>query len=301
MNDALSPLRYPGSKSNLADYFETFIKENLLLGAHLYEPYAGGASISLNMVARGLVAKATLIEKDPLVFSFWKCILENPEGLCEKVQKAKVTLETWKAFRKYLAPDALQRFPAMELGFAGLFFNRTCFSGIIGAGPIGGMSQGSDYKINCRFNKDRIIPQILEVAKFKKKLSVVHGDALEFLHKNRSKISKGHSLVYIDPPYFQQGRRLYRYHYLLEQHKKLADFINRETYPWIVSYDNHPVIVDFFSHQKIVPIFLNYTVKRSRKAEELLISNFKLNLPIYEDSQGNIIEVEPLRLSAIAM
>lgn len=300
MSDALSPLRYPGSKSNLADYFETFIKENLLLGAHLFEPYAGGASISLSMLARGLVSKATLVEKDPLVFAFWKSIKEDPEGLCERVQKAKVTLEVWKSYRKYLAPNALDEFPLLDLGFAGLFFNRTSFSGIIGAGPIGGMTQTSNYKINCRFNKERIILQILEVAKLRKQLSVVHGDALGYLHKNRSRISKGHSLVYIDPPYFQQGRRLYRHHYLLEQHKRLADFINRETYPWIVSYDNHPTIVDFFSHQKIIPIFLNYAVKQSRKAEELLISNFKLNPPIYEDAQGNIIEVGPLKIAAVA-
>jgi len=300
MSDALGPLRYPGSKSNLADYFETFIKENLLLGAHLFEPYAGGASISLSMLARGLVSKATLVEKDPLIFAFWRSIKENPEGLCERVQKAKVTLDAWKSYRKYLTPNALDRFPLLDLGFAGLFFNRTSFSGIIGAGPIGGMSQTSNYKINCRFNKERIILQILEVAKFRKQLTVIHGDALSYLNKNRSRISKGHSLVYIDPPYFQQGRRLYRYHYVLEQHKNLADFINRETYPWIVSYDNHPTIVDFFSHQKIIPIFLNYAVKQSRKAEELLISNFKLNQPIYEDAQGNVIEVEPLKIAAVA-
>jgi hypothetical protein len=37
-----------------------------------------------------------------------------------------------------------------------LFLNRTTFSGILHgrAGPMGGRKQQSDYKIDCRFNKD---------------------------------------------------------------------------------------------------------------------------------------------------
>ena len=160
----LSPLRYPGGKNNLVSYFETIVKENLLVGAHLYEPYAGGASISIQLLQSNLISKATLIEKDPLIYAFWKSVKTHPEALCNNIKQIDVTLKTWHAFQKYLSPVAISQFQMLELGLAGLFFNRVNFSGILNAGPIGGQQQNSEYKIFCRFNKDRLIKQIETIA-----------------------------------------------------------------------------------------------------------------------------------------
>jgi DNA adenine methylase len=51
-------------------------------------------------------------------------------------------------------------FSLLQLGIAGLFFNRTNFSGIIGAGPIGGQKQASAYKIDCHFNRAPLARQV---------------------------------------------------------------------------------------------------------------------------------------------
>ena len=277
----ISPLRYPGSKQNLVDYFETFIKDNLLTGCHLHEVYAGGASISLAMLARELVEKATLVELDPLVYAFWRCVKSYPDNLYSLIEQTEVTVSTWKSFQKYRKPDALKRYPIQELGFAGLFFNRTNFSGIMGAGPIGGQEQASGYKINCRFNRLRIIESIKLIQPIAKRIIPVYGDAIKYLEKNGEKIIKSHSLVYIDPPYMQQGRKLYRHYYVEDQHRSLAQFMDKKQYPWIVSYDNHPIIESLFKNQTVVPISLNYAVKQSRRATELLISNQRLSEPVY--------------------
>jgi DNA adenine methylase len=55
-------------------------------------------------------------------------------------------------FKKYLEKGATARYSGFELGLAFLFFNRTNYSGIINAGPIGGKRQLSKYKMQCRFN-----------------------------------------------------------------------------------------------------------------------------------------------------
>jgi DNA adenine methylase len=285
--DLSSPLRYPGGKNHLTDYFENIIKENLLLGAPLYEPYAGGASISLAMLSRGLVSKATLVELDPLIYSFWKCVKECPEDLCRTVESVHVNLETWKKFQKYLDPDAHNRYMCLDLGLAGLFFNRTNFSGIINAGPIGGQGQRSQYKIDCRFNKARIIEQIQAIARYKSKLRVVHGDGLAFLKRHSTRIAADHGLVYVDPPYYVQGERLYRFNYQEQQHKELSNFIVAQKMCWVVSYDTHPAIRRMFAGQKIMPISFNYAVKQSRKVKELLISNIKLSQPVYIEPKGS--------------
>jgi DNA adenine methylase len=242
------------------------------------------------LLSRGVISRATLVERDPLIYAFWKCVKTQPEELCERVRRLSVSLHTWKRFQKYLAANALREHPLLDLGVAGLFFNRTNFSGIIAAKPIGGMSQQSDYKINCRFNKARITGMIEEIAKVSDAMDVYYGDAISFLMRRREKIAKEHSLVYIDPPYIQQGRKLYRYHFVEKQHKELAEFVNPAAFKWIISYDNHPFVRALFSGQRIVPIFLNYAVKKSRKAEELLIANIPLIPPVYQASDGTLYE-----------
>ncbi len=61
-------------------------------------------------------------------------------------------METWYEFRKYLAKDSTQKYKEIDLGVAFLFYNRTNYSEIIEAGPLGGKRQLSKYKMQCRFN-----------------------------------------------------------------------------------------------------------------------------------------------------
>jgi DNA adenine methylase len=287
MQDLTSPLRYPGSKSFLADYFEKVIEEAALAGCHFYEPCAGGASLSLCLLTRRVVTRVTLVERDPLIYAFWRCVVTRPDDLCERIEQLRVNVSTWRRFQPFLAPNALREYDLLDLGVAGLFFNRANFSGIIGAKPIGGMKQRSEYKIDCRFNRERLIAAICRIARFRDRITVRFGDAVAFLRQRHEKIASEHALVYVDPPYFKQGPNLYRYHYTLGQHVELAEFMNQSRFRyWIVSYDDHPFIRNNFSGQKIVPIFLNYAVKQSRKAVELLIANFPLKRPTFEDASG---------------
>ena len=45
----LSPLRYPGGKSKISNFFKQFVKDNGLLDGVYVEPYAGGASVALSL------------------------------------------------------------------------------------------------------------------------------------------------------------------------------------------------------------------------------------------------------------
>ncbi|MGU2441958.1 DNA adenine methylase, partial [Burkholderia cenocepacia] len=65
--EPLSPLRYPGGKARLAAYISGVIEENYLNGCTFYEPFAGGASVSLELLRLGFISSAVLIERDPLV------------------------------------------------------------------------------------------------------------------------------------------------------------------------------------------------------------------------------------------
>lgn len=280
----VSPLRYPGGKALLAGYISDILEAHLLVGCTFYEPYLGGASVSLELLGKGCISSAVWVERDPLVYAFWHSALSDPDGLCAAIDDLDISIEIWQEFQHYrdvLNPKS-KKFTLLELGIAGLFFNRTNFSGILGAGPIGGRNQSSKYGIDCRFNKTRIMEQIQSVSAYSDLIDLHYGDAVKFMRENSQAISTGFNFVYIDPPYYSQGKKLYRYFYEDQHHVELANFIGQQGYPWLVSYDDHPRIKELYAQNKIQPIYLDYNVKASRRATELLISNIEIPPPVYQ-------------------
>lgn len=282
----ISPLRYPGGKALLSAYVSGVLEENLLSGCRFYEPYAGGAAVSLDLLRLGFIDSAVLVERDPLVYAFWWSVFNLTDALCAAIVACPVTLATWHELQPTRATDDPSDSPytLLQLGVAGLFFNRTNFSGIMGAGPIGGQRQTSNYKIDCRFNKPALVAQIKAVAKFAPRVTVQFGDALTYLRQNSAAISTQFSFVYIDPPYYAQGKKLYRHHYQDQDHVDLAAFITSQGYPWLVSYDDHPRILELYATEQMQQIYLDYKVKSSRTALELVISNLEIPPPVYANS-----------------
>lgn len=292
----VSPLRYPGGKALLADYIADILEAHLLTGCTFYEPYLGGASVSLALLGKGSISSAVWVERDPLVYAFWHSVLFDPDGLCSAIDDLEISIETWQEFQLYrdVKDPNNEEFSLLELGVAGLFFNRTNFSGIIGAGPIGGKNQSSKYGIDCRFNKARVIEQIRSVSAYSDLIELHYGDAIDFMRKSAGVISAGFNFVYIDPPYYSQGKKLYRYFYEDQHHVNLANFISGQGYPWLISYDDHARIKELYAQNKIQPIYLDYNVKASRRATELLISNIEIPPPVYQESQETQESQEPV-------
>lgn len=282
----VSPLRYPGGKALLAGYIADVLEAHLLVGCTFYEPYLGGASVSLELLGKGSISNAVWVERDPLVYAFWRSVLTDPDGLCAAIDDLDVSIETWEGFQHYreVRTPRTRKYSVLELGVAGLFFNRTNFSGIIGAGPIGGRSQSSKYGIDCRFNKERIKEQIRSVSTYSDLITIHYDDAVDFMRKNSEALSTGFCFTYIDPPYYSQGRKLYRYFYEEQHHIDLADFIGKQGYPWLISYDDHARIKELYAENRIQPIYLDYNVKSSKRATELLISNIEIPPPVYDNS-----------------
>ena len=284
----MNPLRYPGSKASLTDYIAAIIEDNLLPGCTIYEPYAGSAIVSLEMIRRCYSEKAVLIERDPLIYSFWKAVFTYTEELIKMIKEVDVSLNTWNLFQPYREIDNIKNCSIVELGLAGLFFNRTNFSGIIGAGPIGGCNQSSQYNIDCRFNKNRIIEQIIKLSKYHNRVDVVYDDAISYMKKHEHEIEDKFSFVYIDPPYYMQGKKIYRYHYDKGDHENLAKYILSQKFPWLVSYDDHPTIRELYSSSLLQQIYIDYSIRTSRQGSELLISN--LLIPPISIVEGSVIE-----------
>lgn len=144
------------------------------------------------------------------------------------------------------------------------------------AGPIGGYKQEGKYKIDCRFNKEKIIQSILKIAEQREKIEIFNLDALHFLKEIKQNFSPEEIFIFLDPPYYQKGNELYMNFYKHEDHQFLCEFLITELrdYKWILTYDNSPQIMEMYKNK--VPfelINVRYSANKNREAIELLFYN----------------------------
>lgn len=271
-----NPLRYPGAKSKLVPYIKKLIETTKLEGCTLYEPYAGSAAVSFSLLKTGTISKAIINELDPLIYCFWISVMEHTDELIHLIQNTDVTLENWISFSEYRNSNYIKEHSTLEIGFAGLFLNRTSFSGILKSGPLGGLNQKSQYKIDCRFNKEKIIKNIQLLSTFRDRIEIYNMDAIDFLRQKTKYKRNNKTFVYIDPPYYEKGPSLYRYYYNQQMHKDLSKFIKTKSYPWLISYDNSVEIKKMYRNSKQQHIYLDYSINTHMKAKELLISNLEI-------------------------
>lgn len=244
MRKTCSPLRYPGGKTFLSDFMKKVLMQNNLTNCIYAEPYAGGGGLALSLLYERMVKKILLNDIDPAIFSLWYSMLYFTEQLCGKIRKCKVDINTYIDVKKKFKTTH----NVLELGFATLFLNRVNRSGILKAGPIGGYKQEGKYKIDCRFNKEKIIQSILKIAEQREKIEIFNLDALHFLKEIKQNFSPEEIFIFLDPPYYQKGNELYMNFYKHEDHQFLCEFLITELrdYKWILTYDNSPQIMEMY-------------------------------------------------------
>lgn len=280
-----SPLRYPGGKSKLTAYVLETMKLNNLEGAAYVEPFAGGCAIAWYLLLNGHVRKVYINDLDPAIHAFWHCVMYKTEELCGLIQSTPVTIDEW-----YKQRDVYRKSPNdyLSLGFATLFLNRTNRSGIIKAGVIGGLEQRGEYKLDCRFNKDRLIKQIRDIADKKDSIRLTNLDATQYIEEYIPDI-EGEAFINIDPPYYVKGKGLYQNFFEHDDHYRLYESIKRITQPWIVTYDDTPEICGIYADYCPEPFGLTYTAQTKCKGSEVIIhspslkkTNFKPDVTFAE-------------------
>lgn len=132
----LSPLRYPGGKSKIAEFIKQVVKDNDLLDGVYVEPYAGGAAVALSLLMDEYVSRIIINDKDRSIYAFWHSVLYQTEQLCKLIEETPVTMDTWRKLREIQSPERKETEDLLTLGFSTFFMNRTNRSGIIKAGVM---------------------------------------------------------------------------------------------------------------------------------------------------------------------
>jgi DNA adenine methylase len=281
--DLQSPLRYPGGKRQLVPFFVEILKLNGLTPLELFvEPFAGGAAVSLHLLASDAVENVILAEHDPLVYAFWHQACFNTASLIDDILNAEVSLEEWQRLRDN--PGKSLR----EMAYACIFLNRTSYSGILHprAGPIGGQRQSSSYKIECRFPKQELASRISRVGALAAEgriLRVIPHDVEVTIWEVEESFRHTERLYYLDPPFYDKGSRLYRLPFGQRDHERLACLLTSFGEPWVLSYDYHDEILALYtpdpvagsvgSHQLHATQLQYGNRHRQKDATELIVTN----------------------------
>lgn len=257
-----TPLRYPGGKTSLFQFFDKVVTSHGWKDTIYIEPYAGGAGAALSLLLLNKVKSVVINDRDPAVYSFWKASLDYTDEFIEKIEKTPVTVLEWQKQKQiYKKADKSEM---LELGFATFFLNRTNRSGVLNAGPIGGKKQENQWKINARYKKENLIAKIQLISKNRGRIKVTNCDGLELI-KEYSQDKR--SFFYIDPPYFKKGADLYLNAFKYEDHKSLASALNKnQNTKWLLSYDNEPVIRRLYPRRHQEEFSLRYSVNTSSKS-----------------------------------
>lgn len=276
MSSYHSPLRYPGGKTKLTEYVKALFRHNNLMDGHYVEPYAGGASIALELVIQEFAAHVHINDIDLSVWAFWNSVLNDFENLCRRISETPVNMETWIEQREI--QKRKDTVDTLTLGFSTFFLNRTNRSGILKGGVIGGKNQDGNFKIDARFRKDELIQRIELIAEHRSRISLYRLDAVELLQRVVPNLPDT-TLVYLDPPYYIKGGDLYEHHYKHDDHTAVAAAAAKIRQHCMVSYDDVPAIRDLYKNYQYVSYSLSYCAQNKYRGTEAIFLDPKLECP----------------------
>ena len=277
-----SPLRYPGGKASLAGLLAQTIKLNGLEGCPYYEPFAGGAGAALRLLREDVVSEVHLNDLDPAIAAFWRAVLDQPERFAEAIMEVPLNIEEWKRQRNIYQGGIEAASDLFDYGFATFYLNRCNRSGVLsGAGPIGGYEQAGEWKMDARFNRENLAERVSRVAERREQIHITQKDALRFLVEGLPRGNKRSQVfVYLDPPYFLKGNRLYMDYCADRDHRKLARYLRRQKMlRWVMSYDNSNYIKDMYHQFSISEFNLRYSLQKQRQGQEIIISSCNIQVP----------------------
>lgn len=264
-----SPLRYPGGKASLADFFESAIRALGLSKPTYLEPYAGGAGAGLALLYRGSVGRVVINDLDRSIHAVWDSMLNRTDDFLHRLECAPLTVEEWMRQRAIYRRRDDDNLDPQDLGFATFYLNRTNRSGVLRGGVIGGLKQAGTYTMDARFNKTTLRSRIEQLAEHRSKIRISQQDGVLRL---RHWLPKDNVFAYVDPPYYAKGSFLYLNSFRDEQHQHLADWLNAlADGNWILTYDMAEPIEAMYRDRTTLAFNLHYSANRRELARELMV------------------------------
>lgn len=273
-----SPLRYPGGKGKMYNHIKNIIIKNNLLGCSYCEVFAGGAEVALRLLVEGIVSRIIINDLDFRIYSFWYSIFNFTDEFLDMIDKKEITLEE-RLIQKKINKTCDDK-KILEVGFSTFYLNRVNRSGVISAGPISSKKNSEKYSLGCRYNKEELKGRIKKISQYRDKIEVSGKDANILLEELKERTDD--LFLFIDPPYYTQGKKIYLNYFNEYDHIKLHDKINqiafRNNIKYIVTYDDVDEINEIYSDYVPEKYYLTYTLEKKTKGKEVLFYSANLRI-----------------------
>lgn len=279
--------RYPGGKSKIKNvickHLSVYASDPTL---EYREPFFGGGSIGLKHLLGGSQSSIWINDKDPGISCLWTAVILYPDELKDRVKRFAASVIAFDAYKmELLQKDSVpnNKHDLIRHAFMKLAIHQISYSGLgtKSGGPLGGRSQSSKYKIDCRWSPHYIC----------KKIDHIHDRFSTFnIRENRCTNydfadlieADGNALLYLDPPYYVKGNDLYQQGMTFEDHERLASALHATSHQWILSYDDAPEIRALYAWAEIEVVHVNYSITAEKdKQSGNLKSRVKPELLIY--------------------
>lgn len=242
-----SIFRYPGGKTRFLPAIRAKLLP-LVAKADVYADYfVGGGSVLIDIAMHSPSIKLLANDKDKMIYSFWAVIASGKVDALIKLLDRTPTIDEFYKLRE--AEPCCE----VERAFYAVYFNRTTFSGIGDAGPIGGEKQSSKYTIDCRYNRHTLIRGVETLARIMAGRLTVTNDYITDIEPDNA------AAKYYDPPYYAKGKELYRVWMTHDEHKQLAEALSQAR-GWVASYDDCEPITNLYRFANIERLGARYSI-----------------------------------------
>lgn len=267
---AKSPLRYPGGKARALKTLLPLIPEF----DEFREPFFGGGSVLLALKQLSPSKRYWANDLNEDVFSFWKCLRDNPAELIGEIKSTKAASANGRELFARL--KTLEATSDMTRAVRFFVLNRVTFSGTI---ESGGYSQQA-------FDKRFTASSIARLSTISKVLPAATLTNLDYEVVLKS---PGENVfIFLDPPYLTATKsRLYGKGGVLHiefDHERFAANVANCKHHWMITYDDSPEVRDLFVKLPGVYFFTweqhyamgSHGKNPSPKGQELVITNYPI-------------------------
>lgn len=261
-----SPFRYPGGKTWLVPHVRRWLRRRHQPPSDFFEPFAGGAIVSLTIAFEQLARHVIMVERDEEVAAVWDTIMgDGGEWLAHEIVSFHLTPETAK---DVLDKTALTR---RELAFRTILKNRVNHGGILAPGS-GVLKYGENGRgITSRWYPATLRRRILDILTVRERITFHEGDGLEVMRQNAHRVD---AVFFLDPPYTaagkKAGQRLYTYFEI--DHEELFRIAATLQGDFLMTYDDAEGVRELAARHGFATRLVAMKNTHHAKMTELLIS-----------------------------
>ena len=267
-----SPLRYPGGKSRAIKILDKYMPKKV---DYYYEPFVGGGSVLIHVMQKYLECKSFLINdiRGDLMNFYNQCIFSSI-GMYEVSEDWIGIVKGNLDFKRKAVLELTSNCMDIKDVYSAMNFfigNRTSFTG----DPK--LSGVSPQAIDSRFTESSL-RRLQDFAIFmrvkRNKMATCTCRFQEFI---RPVNFQGGAFMFIDPPYYHNGKsKLYKNHKDFD-HLSLKLYIDKIAphCKFMLTYGDCPEIREMYKNYNIIETSWSYGIGADKKGKELIIRNYE--------------------------